>query len=271
MLQDLPFDELKVDRRFVAGAVAGGGDEAIVRAVVGLAHRLGFEVVAEGVEDEATARLLAEAGYDLLQGYRFSRPVPAEELRRLDFSTSPAPATALAPALEQSRARSAEEHAAAAGTGDPVLHELTAVAARVAGTPVAAVTFIGDQQHVTATTGVAPFTGPRDRSFCRHALEAGDLLQVPDTTTDARFRDLPMVTGEPRVRFYAGAPITDVAGRLLGTVCVFDQRPRTLDAAQQESLRALARAASARLASLTTSTGPAPAAPAAGPLRLIPG
>ena len=252
MLQDLPLDELKVDRRFVAGAVRGGGDEAIVRSVVELAHRLGLEVVAEGVEEEDTAALLAQAGYDLLQGYHFSRPVPAGQVEHLDFTPPLAEPRALVPELERARARSAEQHAAAAGVDDAVLRELSAIAARVAQAPVAAVTFIGAQeQHVSATVGVTPFTGPSERSFCRHALDVGELLQVPDTTADARFRDLPMVTSGPRVRFYAGVPITDVAGHLLGTVCVFDQRPRTLSADQQQALRALARAASARLASLT--------------------
>ena len=252
MLQDLPLDELKVDRRFVARALHGGGDEAIVRSVVELAHRLGLEVVAEGVEEEDTAALLAQAGYDLLQGYHFSRPVPAGQVEHLDFTPPLAEPRALVPELERARARSAEQHAAAAGVDDAVLRELSAIAARVAQAPVAAVTFIGAQeQHVSATVGVTPFTGPSERSFCRHALDVGELLQVPDTTADARFRDLPMVTSGPRVRFYAGVPITDVAGHLLGTVCVFDQRPRTLSADQQQALRALARAASARLASLT--------------------
>ncbi|WP_432496774.1 EAL domain-containing protein [Kineococcus gypseus] len=274
MLQDLPLDELKVDRRFVAGALRGGGDEAIVRAVAQLAQRMDLEVVGEGVEDEATRTLLAEMGYDLLQGYHFSRPVPAEQVELLDFTAStPAPASASEgpapgapdPAAERARARSADRHAAAAGPEDPVLRELSAIAARVAEVPAAAVTFVGErEQHVSATVGLAPFTGPRERSFCRHALDAGELLQVPDTTLDARFRDLPMVTGGPRVRFYAGAPVTDAAGHLLGTVCVLDQRPRTLNSTQQQTLRALARAAGAHLGSLAAPAPPAVPAPAPG-------
>ncbi|WP_432570151.1 EAL domain-containing protein [Kineococcus sp. SYSU DK005] len=261
LLQDLPLDELKVDRRFVAGALRGGGDEAIVRSVVELAHRLGLEVVGEGVEDEATAQLLAEAGYDLLQGYHFARPLPAEQVEHLDFAV-PAPLPAqLNPALEQIRARSAERHAAAAGMDDAVLRELSAVAARVTGAPAAAVSFIGqDRQHLSATIGVPALTGPREHSFCQHALEGSGVLQVPDTTADLRFRDLPLVVAGPRVRFYAGAAITDAAGLVLGTVCVFDQRPRTLSAGQQETLRALARAAGARLNALADSTAVGPAA-----------
>jgi len=253
MLQDLPLDELKVDRRFVAGALGGGGDEAIVRSVVQLAHRLGFEVVGEGVEDEATAHLLAESGYDLLQGYLFSRPVPAEQIPCLSFSRpTTSKATALSPALERTRAQAAELHAAAAGMDDAVLRELSALAARMTGASAAAVTFVGQHhQHVSATVGVSSFTGPREDGLCQHALLAGDLLQVPDASTDPRFHALPLVVAGPQVRFYAGAPISDDDGNLLGTVCVFDQHPRTLSADQVEVLRTLARAASAHLTALT--------------------
>ncbi|WP_432506911.1 EAL domain-containing protein [Kineococcus arenarius] len=254
MLQDLPFDELKVDRRFVAGALRGGGDEAIVRAVLELAHRLGLEVVGEGVEDEGTRRLLTELGYDLLQGYLFSRPVPAEEVAGLDFTPAPAAVAAPAPAAEVLRARSAERHAEAAGTGDPVLQELTAVAARVADVPVAMVTLVGrDEQHVPAAVGLPPHRVPREQGFCHHS-SGEDLVEVPDAAVDARFRDLGyLVQGLP-VRFYAGAPVTDAAGRALGTVCLLDHRPRTLTPGQRDVLRALARAAGGRLASLAAGT-----------------
>ncbi|MCI2240511.1 EAL domain-containing protein [Paenibacillus sp. TRM 82003] len=259
MLQDLPLDELKVDRRFVAGALRGGGDEAIVRAVLELAHHLDLEVVGEGVEDEATRRLLTELGYDLLQGYHFSRPVPADEVAALDFAPAPAAHAPAAPEVEVVRARSAERHALAAGTGDPVLQELTAVAARATGTPVAMVTLVGhEDQHVPAAVGVGPHRLPREQGVCHHAV-GGDVVEVPDVSVDARFRDLGYVVGGDPVRFYAGAPVTDAAGRVLGTVCVLDRRPRTLTSSQRDVLRGLARAAGARLTSLADATADATA------------
>jgi PAS domain S-box-containing protein len=79
LLRTLDLDEVKLDQTFVMRATQSSADEAIVASVVDLAHRLGLEAVAEGVEDEATHDLLVSLGYDLLQGYLFARPMPAAE------------------------------------------------------------------------------------------------------------------------------------------------------------------------------------------------
>jgi diguanylate cyclase (GGDEF)-like protein len=79
-LRELPVDEIKIDKSFVMGMLANDADLAIVRTVIDLAHNLGKQVCAEGVEDEATWLKLRELGCDLAQGYWISRPVPAAEL-----------------------------------------------------------------------------------------------------------------------------------------------------------------------------------------------
>lgn len=79
-LPQLPLDELKIDRRFVQAAGGSPPDDAIVRAVGELAHRLGLVTVAEGVEDDAMRRLVVDAGYDLLQGFLLARPMEEEAL-----------------------------------------------------------------------------------------------------------------------------------------------------------------------------------------------
>ncbi len=79
-LAQLPVDELKIDRRFVSGLGVRTEDEALVRAVIGLADDLGLRVVAEGVETQQQARYLAALGCGWAQGYLFSRPTPAEQL-----------------------------------------------------------------------------------------------------------------------------------------------------------------------------------------------
>ena len=92
-LKQLAVDELKIDRSFVDIALRDPADAAIVQAVAGLAGQLGLRVVAEGVEDEATLRAVAEWGASYAQGYYLSRPVPAEELsleaRRLEPARAP--------------------------------------------------------------------------------------------------------------------------------------------------------------------------------------
>lgn len=106
--------------------------------------------------------------------------------------------------------------------------------------PIALVTFLdGKRQWFKAAVGLTLRETPRDVSFCTHALAALDVMVVPDAAHDPRFRDNPLVTGAPQVRFYAGAPII-TRGYALGTVCVLDRQPRTLPA---QELWALARLA----------------------------
>lgn len=76
-------------------------------------------------------------------------------------------------------------------------------------------------------------------AVCAHAILGDDVFQVPDALGDDRFADNPLVTGEPRVRFYAGVPLTLSDGSTVGTFCVLDYRPRLLDDEQLTELRRL--------------------------------
>jgi EAL domain-containing protein (putative c-di-GMP-specific phosphodiesterase class I) len=80
-LQRLPIDEIKVDRSFVMNLATDTADAVIVRSTIDLAHNLGLKVVAEGVEDEISLQRLIEYGCDSAQGYYFSRPRPADDLK----------------------------------------------------------------------------------------------------------------------------------------------------------------------------------------------
>jgi diguanylate cyclase (GGDEF)-like protein/PAS domain S-box-containing protein len=79
-LQRLPVVELKIDRSFVTSLATAGDDAVIVRSIIDLAHNLGVDVVAEGVEDERTLELLVDYGCDAAQGYLFSRPVAGDDV-----------------------------------------------------------------------------------------------------------------------------------------------------------------------------------------------
>ena len=87
-LRQLPIDEIKIDKSFVGGMRTSEADAAIVRAVIDLAHHLGKQVCAEGVEDEATLVMLRESGCDLAQGYWISRPVSAPDLMQWLIDTA---------------------------------------------------------------------------------------------------------------------------------------------------------------------------------------
>ena len=82
-LRDLPVDNLKIDRSFVRDVATGNFDGAVVRAVVGLARSLGLRTIAEGVEDRAQMDVLRELRCDAVQGFLFSRPLPADECATL--------------------------------------------------------------------------------------------------------------------------------------------------------------------------------------------
>ena len=88
------------------------------------------------------------------------------------------------------------------------------------------------RQWFLSSHGIQATDTSRDVSFCVHALISPDMLIVPDTSADARFATNPLVTGEPFVRFYAGAPLVAPDGSVLGTLCVIDHVARTLESDQ---------------------------------------
>jgi signal transduction histidine kinase len=127
--------------------------------------------------------------------------------------------------------------------------DLVEVAAQVCGTPIALMNLVdAERQWGKALVGLEDSTAPREESFCAVAIEtADDLLVVEDTATDSRFAANVQVLNEPKLRFYAGAPIVDREGYALGTVCVADRVPRRLEPGQLAALQALARQAMAQI------------------------
>jgi PAS domain S-box-containing protein len=104
---------------------------------------------------------------------------------------------------------------------------LTRLAASILGVPVALVSFVdADRQWFKSRYGLDAAETPRSSSFCGHVVANGEALVVADTRDDARFSDNPLVTGEPRIRFYAGTPLRTPEGFVLGTLCAIDRVPR---------------------------------------------
>ena len=118
---------------------------------------------------------------------------------------------------------------------------LTRIAACICKAPIAVINFVDrDRQWFKSEIGLGMRETPLDISICAHAILQPGLFVVPDTTQDARFADNPLVTGTPRLRFYAGALLESDEGHPLGTLCVLDYSPRTLTPEQSELLQALA-------------------------------
>ncbi|MBB5735609.1 diguanylate cyclase (GGDEF)-like protein [Xanthomonas arboricola] len=126
---------------------------------------------------------------------------------------------------------------------EPVYDAFTSIAAAVCRTPMALISLIDTQrQWFKSKLGMPPSETPRELSFCAHAiLEPDQVMEVGDTHLDARFVGNALVTGEPQIRFYAGAPLLTSDGIALGTLCVLDRTPRRLSVAERDALQALAR------------------------------
>ncbi len=118
---------------------------------------------------------------------------------------------------------------------------LVEMARTLTNTPIGLVTLVDeDRQWFKSHLGFDATESHRDESMCAHAILGDDVMQVSDALEDLRFADNPAVTGEARVRFYAGAPLTLSDGCTVGTLCVADRRPRLLSDEQVAALKHLA-------------------------------
>lgn len=127
--------------------------------------------------------------------------------------------------------------------GFDTLDQITDFAAALCDAPIALVSIVEDErQRFLARTGLDADETPRDVSFCAHAMLGNAIFVVPDARLDPRFADNALVTGEPHIRFYAGAPLLDAEGLALGALCVIDDEPRDdLTSLQRQGMDLLAR------------------------------
>lgn len=115
--------------------------------------------------------------------------------------------------------------------------------------PIALISLVdAERQWFKAGVGLAGVTEfPRGGALCAYAVLGNVLFEVPDASQDPRFADHPLVVGQPKIRFYAGAPVRLSSGQCIGVLCIIDLQPRQLSDSQRESLQALALVAALAL------------------------
>ncbi|NJM26657.1 MAG: GAF domain-containing protein, partial [Bacteroidia bacterium] len=120
--------------------------------------------------------------------------------------------------------------------------DIVNLAAEICDVPMALISLVDEgRQWFKSNKGLELSATPRRESICTYTIEQEAVLVVPDMRLDARFKNIPMVTGDTKVRFYAGAPLITDEGYALGALCVMDTKPRTVAPQQVAALQVLAR------------------------------
>ena len=139
---------------------------------------------------------------------------------------------------ERQRLQALERYDILDTSSEQAFDRISRLVARVLDVPIATVTFLDAHRlWFKSKLGLTERELPREEAFCDHAVRSAEMLVIPDALADARFAGHACVSGEPRIRFYAGVPLVTPDRWVIGTLCAMDTRPRTPTAEEIETLR----------------------------------
>lgn len=143
---------------------------------------------------------------------------------------------------EQERLKALNGYGILDTPNEPEFDAIVREAASLMGAPMALISLVDEnRQWFKARIGIDAQETPRSISFCTHAIRGNDVFVVPDAKQDPRVAQSPLVTNDPKIRFYAGAPLRTPTGHRIGTLCVMDRSPREpLSDSERERLEYLA-------------------------------
>jgi GAF domain-containing protein len=151
-------------------------------------------------------------------------------------------ATAIPVQNDAARVAALQKYAILDSEPEQAFDDLVLLASFISNTPIALISLVDEnRQWFKSKMGVSVSETPREIAFCNSAIRQPDVFVVPDTLSDDRFRNNPLVLSDPKIRFYAGAPLINEEGYALGTICVVDKTPREFSLGQQAALKALSR------------------------------
>jgi len=118
---------------------------------------------------------------------------------------------------------------------------ITKMAAKICDTPIALISLVDDKrQWFKSRFGLDAPSTPKEISFCQHAIKGDEIYEVENALNTDLFKDNPLVTGDPNIRFYAGIPLKSAEGYNIGTLCVIDRKERKLTDDQKDLLKTFA-------------------------------
>ncbi|UII30117.1 response regulator [Fulvivirga ulvae] len=149
---------------------------------------------------------------------------------------------------EKERLSALESYEIMDTSADETLDSITNLAAYICGTPVSLITLLDDKrQWFKSNNGLDTTETTREVAFCDYAIQQDEFFVVENAELDPRFKNNPLVTSDPYIRFYLGYPLINEEGYALGTLCVIDRKPRKLNNNQRQSIKALSKLAMAYL------------------------